>query len=413
MRYVMRYHSDFVVICSKQIEPLNTYIMIEHEQTLGTHEFLVLKTKTMTIALILLLIFHGLIHILGFTKAFSPETVGQLSGDIPKSQGIVWLGVAMAFTAAATLLCLHQGIWWLPATLAVIVSQYLIIVNWQDAKWGTVANVFLLLACIVGYGTWSFSNAYKQEVKKGLQQSLSNQDTLLTEQDMAHLPKTVQRYLRYTGAVGKPKVMNFRVKFVGQIRKNKASEWMPFTSEQYNFMNTPTRLFFMEATMKHLPVAGFHCFKNGNAFMDIRLLSLFKVQYQASKEMGIAETVTFFNDMCCMAPATLISPKIQWMEIDDNIVNATFTNNNISISARLYFNAQGQLINFISEDRYATLEDNTLKQVPWSTPLKDYRTFDGHQLTGYAEAIYSYSKGDLSYGNFRLIQVQYNCKNME
>lgn len=30
---------------------------------------------------------------------------------------------------------------------------------------------------------------------------------------------------------------------------------------------------------KGLPVAGYHHFKNGKAVMDIRLLSLFKVQY--------------------------------------------------------------------------------------------------------------------------------------
>ena len=47
------------------------------------------------------------------------------------------------------------------------------------------------------------------------------------------------------------------------------------------------------ATMMRLPVAGYHCYKNGQALMDIRLFSLFKVQYQQGNEMNIAETVTF------------------------------------------------------------------------------------------------------------------------
>lgn len=92
---------------------------------------------------------------------------------------------------------------------------------------------------------------------------------------------------------------NFKIEFTGKIRKDEKSEWMPFTSEQYNFMENPTRLFFMKATMKGLPVAGYHCFKNGNAFMDIRLLSLFKVQYLAGTEMNLSETVTFL--MICAA----------------------------------------------------------------------------------------------------------------
>ena len=174
-------------------------------------------------------------------------------------------------------------------------------------------------------------------------------------------------------------------------------------------MDASTRLFFMKATMKHLPVAGFHCFENGNAYMDIRLLSLFQVQYQTGKEMGIAETVTFFNDMCCMAPATLIDPRIKWLEVNGNQVRASFTNNGITISAWLYFNEQGQLDNFISNDRFAA-SDKGMQQIPWSTPLKEYMSFDGRQLPGYAEVIYNYPDHELCYGNFRLKKVTYNCK---
>ena len=166
----------------------------------------------------------------------------------------------------------------------------------------------------------------------------------------------------------------------------------------------------MKATMKHLPVVGYHCFKEGHVSMDIRLFSLFKVQYQAGKEMDKAETVTFFNDMCCMAPATLIDPRITWGAIESNKVKATFTNNAISISAWLYFNEEGALVNFISEDRYAVSENNTVKQTPWSTPIKDHRIINGLRLGGYADAIYHYPEGDLIYGTFKIVNIEYNCK---
>lgn len=93
--------------------------------------------------------------------------------------------------------------------------------------------------------------------------------------------------------------------------------------------------------------------------------------------MGIAETVTFFNDMCCMAPATLIDPRIKWLETDDNKVRASFTNNGITIYAWLYFNEKGELINFISNDRYAA---DAGKNLPWSTPLKEYKEINGYRL---------------------------------
>lgn len=367
----------------------------------------------MKILFTLLIVFHGLIHLLGFAKAFNFAAVIQLSQNIPRFTGILWLVTAILFLATTIVFLLKQEWWWLPAALAVLLSQYLIFSSWHDAKFGTIANVLILLAAIAGYGNRHFSSQYKNEVNAGLKRTAAVPDSVLTEADMQLLPEPVKKYLRCTGAVGQPKVKNFKVEFSGQIRKDEQAEWMPFTSEQYNFMDASTRLFFMKATMKHLPVAGFHCFKNGDAFMDIRLFSLFRVQYQTGPEMGEAETVTFFNDMCCMAPATLIDKRITWIETDGNNVKAAFTNNGITISAWLYFNDLGELTNFISDDRYAVAEDNTMKKTRWSTPMKDYREINGYRLPGYAETVYSYAEGDLCYGNFRFMNVEYNCKDFK
>ena len=355
-----------------------------------------------------LIVFHGLIHLLGFAKAFHLAAVAQLAQPISKANGALWLVAALLFVLAALLWWFKNDTWWLFAVVATLVSQYLIFTSWQDAKFGTVVNVIVLMAALIGYGTVRFSHAYEADVQAGLKQTAAIPDTLLTEADLQPLPAPVQRYLRYVGVVGKPKVRSFKVAFVGEIRKDEQSEWMPFSSEQYNFMEVPTRLFFMKATMKHLPVAGYHAYKNGTAFMDIRLFSLLKVQYQTGKEMGVAETVTFFNDMCCMAPATLIDKRIQWSETDGQKVKAAFTTNGITITAWLYFNDAGALVNFVSNDRYAAGDNNTMQQLPWSTPLQDYNTFNGYRLPGYSAAIYTYPQGDLCYGTFRLSEIEYN-----
>jgi hypothetical protein len=232
-------------------------------------------------------------------------------------------------------------------------------------------------------------------------------EKILTDAEIINLPVPVQKYIRYTGCIGKPKVRNFSVEFTGKIRKDEKSEWMPFKSEQYNFIDTPTRLFFMKATMKNLPVAGYHAFFDGDAMMDIRLFSMVKVQYQDGDLMDRAETVTFFNDMCCMAPATLIDPRIKWKTISPNVIEANFTNRNISITSVLYFNETGQLINFTSNDRMDAVTGTPL---PWETPLSNYKLMNGHLLPGYAETIYTYPNGKLCYGKFELTAVKYNVK---
>ncbi|GLU56926.1 DUF6544 family protein [Dyadobacter frigoris] len=291
-----------------------------------------------------------------------------------------------------------------------IIFQILIIYFWQEAKFLTLVNVIILIVVIIRYAKADYYNKYQSDVKTGLLQTAYFENSVLTEKDMGHLPELVREYLRFTGSVGKFKVNNFKIEFTGKIRKNEQSDWMPFTSRQYNFMQTPTRLFFMQAVMKNLPVAGYHCFKNGSASMDIRLLSLFKVQYQDGPEMDLSETVTFFNDMCCLAPATLIDKRIKWLTVEGSKVKASFTNNHITVSAWLYFNEEGALINFISQDRYSA---DAGKQLPWATPLKDYQQINGYKLMQNAETIYSYPDKDLCYGTFRLISVKYNCQDTD
>lgn len=365
------------------------------------------------IALLIIILIHGFIHLFGFLKAFHPASMDQLHQQIGKFQGILWGASCLLFLFSAFRYFHQKDYWWVILVIAICFSQVLIQLNWHDAKFGTILNIILLIVALIGFFGWKFEDEYRTLVDRQLLLSKNVQPDLLMDEDLQNLPELVQKYIRYTGSVNKPKVKNFKVTFEGKIRSSKKSEWMPFVSEQYNMLDSTVRLFFMKAEMKRLAVHGLHKFINGEASMDIRLFSLFKVQYQSGNEMNIAETVTFFNDMCVMAPGSLIDPRVSWLEIEKDSVKAKFTNRSISITAWLYFNEQGQLINFISEDRYASNEDGSMQRLTWSTPMKEYKDYNGIKLASYADAIYKYPDGDLCYGTFRLKSVDYNLSSLQ
>ena len=98
--------------------------------------------------------------------------------------------------------------------------------------------------------------------------------------------------------------------------REKGKDWFKATSVQYNFFDEPTRLFFMKGKMFGMTVPGYHRYVEANATMDIRLFGLFPIVKQSGDIMNKAETVTLFNDMCLMVPATLIDKRIQWEPID-------------------------------------------------------------------------------------------------
>lgn len=371
--------------------------------------FLGSKIVTMLkITFVFITLCHGLIHFMGFAKAFDYGSISQLTKEITKTSGILWFATGLLFLICSALYLLKKDNWVYFAVIALILSQILILNNWQDAKFGTIANVIILVVTIIGIFDIKFKNEYRSEVKISIEESKNMPIANLTVADIADLPEPVQKYMRYAKCLDKSRVNNFKTHFSGKIRSREKNVWMNLTSEQYNFIKTPTRLFFLDATMNYMPVAGFHCFKNGDAFMDIRLFSIFTVQYMTGKEAGISETVTFFNDLCSMAPAALIDKRIEWLEVDGNKVKASFSNNGITISAWLYFNEKGELINFVSEDRSAMEANGTMTKLKWSTPLRDYKDINGYRLASYAETIYTYPDGDFTYGTFTLKKIGYN-----
>jgi hypothetical protein len=238
---------------------------------------------------------------------------------------------------------------------------------------------------------------------------MSSERSLIGESDFEHLPPIVKKYLVYTGTVGKEKILNVRVKFDGRIRSKVEDSWMRFTSEQYNFFDSPTRLFYIKAYKMGIPALGIHIYKEEVAIMKIKLAGLLTLVDAKGPEMNQGETVTFFNDMCCMAPPTLIDKSIKWEIVDPLTVKAYYTNGNITISATLYFNIDGALLNFISNDRFETTDGKIYKNYPWSTPIRDFADFGGIIAPTFATAIYSRPDSDFCYGEFNLKEIEYNC----
>ncbi len=95
------------------------------------------------ITLISILIFHGVIHLLGFVKAFNYAEIKELKLPISKRLGLVWLTVFALFLFAAIQYTLKVDWWWITTIVAILVSQVIIISSWQDAKYGTVINILI------------------------------------------------------------------------------------------------------------------------------------------------------------------------------------------------------------------------------------------------------------------------------
>lgn len=271
---------------------------------------------------------------------------------------------------------------------------------------GIVIVLIILIMIFRYYG--STHRAYKENLSRALSADDSCNDEIITEKELQDLPVVIQKYLRYVGVVGKKKINQFAIDIDGEMRLDENKDWAPITAEQKTFINQGIRLFYMTMKYKGIPINGLHHFEKGEASMVIKILDLIKVVDQRGEIMNKAETVTFFNDMCIFAPSTLIDADIIWQEIDELSIMAHYTHEGITISAQLFFNEKGQLINFVSNDRYKIENNNAYAQIKWSTPVSGYKNFNGYNLASTGEGIWHYEDRDFSYIKMNIKNVHYN-----
>jgi len=357
-----------------------------------------------------LLAVHGLLHLLGFAKAFGLAELAQLTRPVSKTQGILWLVATLAFLLTAVLALAAPRSWWALAFGAVALSQIAIVTAWPDAKFGTVANVLVLAGAVYGcasQGPSSFRAEYLREVRKRAALPLTN--TLVREADLESLPEPVRRYLQVTGSVGLPRVEQLRATWMGRIRASADEPWMEFTAEQHNYPDEPARFFLMDATRSGLAVDVLHAFHEHAASMRVRLLSMFPLVDARGPELDRAETVTLLNDLCLLAPSALLGSAAQWEAVDEASARITYTVGSNTVSALVSFDESGELVDFVSNDRLAASSDGKqFTQKRWSTPVTEYRSFGRRRVFTRGEARWHGPEGAFSYLEIELVDLEVN-----
>jgi hypothetical protein len=150
--------------------------------------------------------------------------------------------------------------------------------------------------------------------------------------------------------------------------------------------------------------------------MRVKLLALFTVVNASGPEMDRGETVTVFNDLVVMAPAAIIDAHATWESLDALHVRGTFTDGGESVSAVLTFDAEHDLVDFVSDDRTrASADGKTFTQRRWSTPLAGHRDVDGHRVLTVGEGVWHAREpeGSFTYLEFHLDAISYNVGDAE
>lgn len=104
----------------------------------------------MRVFLLSLILLHAVLHVIGFIKAYRLARLPQVQYPISRGMGLLWLMAFVLFVVTGLLFFHFTPGWWIVCIVAVGISEYLMIQDWEDTGLGTAANITILLTAIIG-----------------------------------------------------------------------------------------------------------------------------------------------------------------------------------------------------------------------------------------------------------------------
>lgn len=355
----------------------------------------------MKILFTILLILHGLIHLLGFIKAFNLSTVEALTLPITKFWGGIWLLAFLLFVVAAGLYVSQKNAWWLLAIIGVFVSQVLILIYWKDAKFGSLANIIILAVSVVGYAQYDFYRMVQREVASIASPQIEPAD-FLDEAQIKALPAPVQRWLYASGMAGQRSLQhialeqNFKLKL-----KTDQKEWYQGTAHQEVWTEIPAFIWTLDLQMMPLVhVSGRDLFAEGKGKMLIKMMSLVSVVDEANNPKINQGALQRYLAEMLWYPSLALSEHVSWKAVNDHTATATMNYGGTTGDCTFFFNPEG-MPERISAMRYRGGDENA-QLTEWVIDVQEFQMMEGIRIPVKCAVTWKLDEGDWTWAELEV-----------
>ncbi|EON77555.1 hypothetical protein ADIS_1958 [Lunatimonas lonarensis] len=360
--------------------------------------------KTLFLALVFI---HGSIHLLGFVKAFGWKDVKELTISISKPMGVLWLAGMLLFFVFAWLHSTKATYAWVFGIAAVLVSQLLVFMHWQDARFGTFPNAVILLVSIVLAGSYYFQASLSAEIAQLTHRAHRPEPRILTEADIGGLPDPVRRWLSTSGAVGKPFVRVGRVEQHAAMKMQQdQSSWYDARAVQYSTFDPPG--FVWSVDLKLNPMLGFvgrDRYMDGKGEMLIKLNALLPVVNERGEKIDEGTLQRYLGEVVWY-PSMALSPYITWEPLDENSAKATMNYAGTQGSGVFHFSPSGDFIRFTAW-RYRGNEIDASRS-EWVLSVDANTEFGGVRVPSEMTATWRLPDGDWTWLKLALTDLRVN-----
>ena len=226
---------------------------------------------------------------------------------------------------------------------------------------------------------------------------------VVTDAMLEQLPAPVQRYLRYTGVVGKPLVKTVRLKQQGRIRATANDPWMEYIADQYYSVSPPAFIWRARANVAGLPLVRIRDqYAGGVGNMRVTLNGLYTIDDARGAQMDHASLMRHLNEMMWF-PSAYLGENVTWEPVDDHSARVTLTDTGISATATLFFDDEGKVVDFLGT-RYAAGRGTE----NWTTPITGYGEMNGLRLPIRGQGVWHPDSGEFAYVELEILEIKYD-----
>lgn len=226
--------------------------------------------------------------------------------------------------------------------------------------------------------------------------------------DLEGLPEPVQRYFKYALRDGQEYIKFVRLKQIGEFRMKENQPWMSIKAEQYFTTEDPAFIWRVKLAMTpFIWIEGRDMYYQGKGNMLIKLLSTITAADATGSEMDISSLIRFLSETPWFPTALLPGDYIEWKEIDSNSAQAVIKDNGYTASGIFTFNEKGEIIKFVTNDRYMEVDGKYFKE-QWGGYYGNYQEIEGMKIPTEAEVEWNLSDRDLQYAKLKITDIQYN-----
>ena len=232
------------------------------------------------------------------------------------------------------------------------------------------------------------------------------QDRIVNEAMLSHLPEPVQRYMRWTGVIGRPWICTAYVRQEGRFRMAADRGWMSMVAEQVFVTDPPGMEWRARFKMFGLPLfRAKDSYRDGQGHMAGKAAGLFTIFDDRSEKLTLGTQIRYLSEMIWF-PVAYLGENITWTAIDDRSADVALTDHGRTVSGRMFFDDLGRPTTFEAM-RYREMNGEYVL-APWHTPNLEYGQRGGLNIPVRGEVYWIMPEGKLTYGDFKIIEVEYN-----